>query len=668
MFKKSKTLLLTGVLTLAMSTTALGALLPTDRTYGGDAVVEQSDGSTIEYYKTYYGKVTTGPVVTRTVIPGTNGDTVRYDANLVDTENYTIFKTGAYLTVSNVLRESVTNKQRLLYANGPVTLTFSGDYLDCRTIMEFNNYKVEEGKLLYNKSLNLRTMEEYSKTTMNDISSADQTKVISKPGMYLVKLQTGLGQGVHTYIYVAGPGEDVSYVAPTTETATATSVTVNVDGQAKTAYGYSINGKDYFRLRDMAALVNGTGKQFDISEAPGMNMVTIKTYNSPVYTAIGGELTTTTSGTQTATPTTKNYAIDSSEVRPSVYNIDGAEYVNLIDLAQIVDFNTTKDSSTNTISIDTTTSYSGVGAVVAPVPVPIKVASTERLAGQNRFQTAVAISQNGWAHSDNVVLANGNDFHDALVGSSFAYLKDAPMLITPSGALDADTGGEIARLGAKTVYILGNTKSVSQAVEDSLKQSYTVVRIGGADVFGTAVQIGNEVRKTKQFDTVALATFENFPDALAISPYSAKNTMPILFSGKNGLGVDTQDAIQAWGVKNVIIAGGTGVISSAIETQLTGMGIKVTRLFGQDRYDTALEIVKHFAPQGGYTNISIATGENYPDALTGAVLAAKLNMPMVLVEKNSAKSTITDYLNSGTLDKAYIFGGTAVVSTKITGK
>ena len=297
----------------------------------------------------------------------------------------------------------------------------------------------------------------------------------------------------------------------------------------------------------------------------------------------------------------------------------------------------------------------------------IKTMETKRLSGNNRFQTAVAISKSGWSHSDNVLIADGNNFPDALVGSSFAYLKDAPILITPSDSLDNDTRAEIERLGTKTVYILGNTTSISSAIENDLKQKYNVIRIGGPEVLDTAVKVGEEVRKLKQFDTVAIATQANFPDALAIAPFSARDTMPILFTEQYKLRDDTKQALQAWGVKNVVIAGGTGVISNAVRDELYSMGILVYREAGEDRYDTALEIIKHFEPAGGYTNVSIATGENYPDALTGAVLAAKNNTPLVLVQKDSVKSSISDYISKFTLGKAYIFGGTAVVSTKLTG-
>lgn len=205
---------------------------------------------------------------------------------------------------------------------------------------------------------------------------------------------------------------------------------------------------------------------------------------------------------------------------------------------------------------------------------------------------------------------------------------------------------------------------MSLEVENELKGKYTVVRLGGTDLFNTAVKIGEEVRKIKSFDTVALATQNDFPDTLAITSFSAKNTMPILFSEKDKLRSDTKAALAAWGVKNVIISGGVNVISAAVETELKGMGITVTRLAGEDRYDTALIIVKHFE-KNKYTQVALATGLNYPDALTGAALAAKKDVPLLLVGRDSVKKSVMDYIGAHEFVQAYVFGGEGVISNML---
>lgn len=306
--------------------------------------------------------------------------------------------------------------------------------------------------------------------------------------------------------------------------------------------------------------------------------------------------------------------------------------------------------------------------VITDIVKPVSVQSSERLGGDNRYETSVAISEKGWTQSDNVVLANGEIHSDALVGSSFAYLKDAPVLITPPDKLDDNISKEIERLKVKTVYILGNDTSISEDVENDLKKKYTVVRIGGDQVLNTAVKVGDEVRKIKQFDSVTLINGQDYPDALAMSPFSAKKTMPILFTDKDSLREDTLQALKSWGIKNVIIAGGTGVVSEQVEKQLQALGINITRLAGQDRYATALEILKYFRPDDGYKDIAIASGENFADALTGAVLSAKLDIPLVIVSHAGASEGTINYLSEDPINEAYIFGGSAVVDKGVVTK
>ncbi|MFL0194347.1 WG repeat-containing protein [Clostridium sp. WILCCON 0269] len=127
----------------------------------------------------------------------------------------------------------------------------------------------------------------------------------------------------------------------------------------------------------------------------------------------------------------------------------------------------------------------------------IKASNTVRLAGNDRYETSVAISQKGWNQCGNVILTSGENYPDALVGSSFAYLKNAPVLITPSDKLDSSVSAEIARLQAKNVYILGSDTTISQNIDNELKQKYNVVRIGGTGLYDTAVNVGEEVRKIK---------------------------------------------------------------------------------------------------------------------------------------------------------------------------
>lgn len=59
-------------------------------------------------------------------------------------------------------------------------------------------------------------------------------------------------------------------------------------------------------------------------------------------------------------------------------------------------------------------------------PVFAETPETNRISGDDRYQTAVAVSQTGWQTSDYAVLARGDDYADALCAGPLAYKYDGP--------------------------------------------------------------------------------------------------------------------------------------------------------------------------------------------------------------------------------------------------
>ncbi|MDD7792761.1 cell wall-binding repeat-containing protein [Clostridium sp. 'White wine YQ'] len=288
-----------------------------------------------------------------------------------------------------------------------------------------------------------------------------------------------------------------------------------------------------------------------------------------------------------------------------------------------------------------------------------------RLSGLDRFATAVQISASGWTTSDNVILAYGLDFPDALSGVSLGYIKDAPILLTESKSIPQCTLAEITRLQAKNVFILGGNGVVTPQIENTLKaKNLNVVRLQGTDRFQTAVAISNEVMKSNTTKTAVIATGLDYPDTISISPYAAFNKYPILYTFTNELNSDTKNFLIKYGIKNVIIPGGTGVVSANVESQIKALGIAVSRVFGQDRYQTAVNITTTFS-ESFKSGVFITIGSDFPDGLTGGVLAAKRNMPMLLVEKNSIDNNTLRYIKSNGDINLYVLGGTGVISDNL---
>lgn len=279
-------------------------------------------------------------------------------------------------------------------------------------------------------------------------------------------------------------------------------------------------------------------------------------------------------------------------------------------------------------------------------------AEAKRIAGQDRYETAVSISKNGWPKADTVILATGTDFPDALAGGPLAYKENAPILLTRATTLHELTEKEIERLEAKKVVILGSTGAVSKAVEGRLEsKGLTVERIGGLNRFETAAQIAERLPS----EQVVLAQGMNFPDALAVSPYAAQNGLPILLTRTDRVPAETLKASA--GKKKTIIVGSTGAVSDLVMSKFPNP----VRYGGETRYETAKAITTNLVM--GQEEAYAATGTNFPDALAGSVLAANKNAPILLVREKSIPTPTKDLLN--TYSAFTIFGSPGAVSEDV---
>jgi len=137
--------------------------------------------------------------------------------------------------------------------------------------------------------------------------------------------------------------------------ATPTSSKVLVNGMEKSFNAYNIDGYNYFKLRDLAAVLRTTEKKFEVSwdnERKAINLIS----NKP-YTMVGGELSKGDGKVKTAIPNTNVIYKDGKEINLTAYAIDGNNYFKLRDIAQVFNFGVTWDNNTKTIGIDTSIGY-----------------------------------------------------------------------------------------------------------------------------------------------------------------------------------------------------------------------------------------------------------------------------------------------------------------------
>lgn len=298
--------------------------------------------------------------------------------------------------------------------------------------------------------------------------------------------------------------------------------------------------------------------------------------------------------------------------------------------------------------------------------------SFERFSGRDRYLTAVELSKRHFNRANNVVIATGENFPDALSAAPLARLVGAPILLVKSTGIPAEVLQEVERLGAQKAYIVGGTGVVPQGVEETLRNAgLSIERIAGRDRYETAVNIALKIIQilgSTNFDRVYIATGENYPDALSISPVAAYEVSPILLVKKDAIPQVVANLLNNIGAKNSVVVGGEGVVSANVFNQLTN----ARRISGANRYETSVQIAKFaygildFSKEGIY----LATGGNFPDALSAGVYAGINKQALLLVNTNLPLRYETEQFLSSykIIKKLNVIGGEGAVSSQVVSR
>lgn len=285
----------------------------------------------------------------------------------------------------------------------------------------------------------------------------------------------------------------------------------------------------------------------------------------------------------------------------------------------------------------------------------------DRIYGDSRISTAIEISKSGWNRAKTVILARSDDFADALAGVPLAYQLNAPILLTRSNEIPKEVIYEIQRLGAGSVTILGGENAISENVEQTLKDMRIFVsRISGPTRYDTAAEIARTL-KPHGSTYFIVANGLDFPDALSVAPYAAREGIPILLTRNNMVPPATRnviDELKSYSSQTFVI-GGNGVVLENLLSILPD----ARRISGTNRYGTNVAVANWF---GGHTeHMYVATGLHYADALTGAVLAAKNNSGLLLVRNHNVPTEISNFLSNPRTKFLTIFGGPGAVNDQV---
>lgn len=194
---------------------------------------------------------------------------------------------------------------------------------------------------------------------------------------------------------------------------------------------------------------------------------------------------------------------------------------------------------------------------------------------------------------------------------------------------------------AMAVVVGGITPGV---YADTTTNKTEVERIGGADRTETSLKVLEKLGGVKK---TYLVNGYQFSDALSIAPVAAANNEGIVLATKGS--VDA--SLSKQGINEVTLVGGENSISSSVEKSLASK-FKTKRIAGTDRYKTSEMIVE----STGKKEVGVATGKDFPDALSSGAFLAKKNLPLLLVNGKTQTS-----LPQG-LKGLYTFGGKSSVA------
>lgn len=217
----------------------------------------------------------------------------------------------------------------------------------------------------------------------------------------------------------------------------------------------------------------------------------------------------------------------------------------------------------------------GVGAVSNNVITQLNSYTSggvTRLYGADRYATAAAISRATFPSGAGVVyLATGANYPDALAAGAAAARANAPILLTSTSSLPGATAAELSRLHPSQIIVMGGTGAVSDGVVGQLgAYAASVQRIAGADRYTTAVALSAATFAADSVSNVYVATGASYPDGLAAGPVAGANGAPLLLVG-NSLPASVAAELRRLDPANVLIIGGTGVVSDTVRSQIRAL-------------------------------------------------------------------------------------------------
>lgn len=277
----------------------------------------------------------------------------------------------------------------------------------------------------------------------------------------------------------------------------------------------------------------------------------------------------------------------------------------------------------------------------------------------------LTITSGGSAFRGGVVAVTASGFapHESVVVALHSSSAPAVNLAT----LSADASGRItgtvrvptnALLGAQRLW--AGSKSVSYLLLNAPLQvvnAPTVGRIAGATRYDVGVLVSSNAYPTIA-DVVFVATGANYPDALSAGALAARAGGPLLLTPGNQLLPSVAAEIERLDPEQIVVVGGPNSVNPDVFAALAALQPNTVRISGADRFEASRNLVDEGWGHTGAPLVYLATGLNFPDALSAGAAAGHVDAPVLLV------NGLAPSLDAATLDLLAALG---VQDVKIAG-
>ncbi len=211
-------------------------------------------------------------------------------------------------------------------------------------------------------------------------------------------------------------------------------------------------------------------------------------------------------------------------------------------------------------------------------------ANTERVAGDDRVDTAIAIANiTNPSTTSYAFVVNKDNFPDGLAASAISAAKGIPVLVNGAGSLDARNSSWLTAHHVSRVFVVGGTSVVTDTVKNQIGAlGISVTRLAGADRYATSYEVARCFYSTSATSVcngvvssrakpkqVGYATGIYFQDALTAGPYMGYYAGPVLLvSSSVSSSVTSYDAMIQGTARDGFVFGTTSNVSPSVLSTL----------------------------------------------------------------------------------------------------